>query len=247
LEETANRQFVELERTHFWFVGRRRIFFELLDRELAGRTDATVLDVGCGAGGMLEPLSRYGQVTGVDMQQELVDLCHERGFPNVVLGNAYELPAADGSIDLLTLFDTIEHVPDDARVLREVRRVLTPDGLVFISVPAYQFLYANNDRVAHHERRYTARRLRERLLAAGLHPTQVTYFNTLLFPAILPAVLAKKALERVSDPGDRTNLSHTMNPALNRALAATMGSERHLLKRRSFPFGHSIIAIARAA
>jgi ubiquinone/menaquinone biosynthesis C-methylase UbiE len=226
-------------------VGRRRIFFELLDREMGGRADATVLDVGCGAGGMLEPLSRYGEVTGVDMQQELVDFCHERGFPNVVRGHAYDLPAADGSIDLLTLFDTIEHVPDDARVLREVRRVLKPGGLVFISVPAYQFLYANNDRVAHHERRYTARRLRARLHDAGLRPTQITYFNTLLFPAILPAVLAKKAVERVSDPGDRTNLSHAMNPALNRALAATMGSERHLLRRTSFPFGHSIIAIAR--
>ena len=72
MEETANRQFVELERTHFWFVGRRRIFFTLLDRELAGRRDLRVLDVGCGAGGMLEPLARYGQVTGVDMQPELV-------------------------------------------------------------------------------------------------------------------------------------------------------------------------------
>jgi SAM-dependent methyltransferase len=246
VEETANRQFVELERTHFWFVGRRRIFFGLLDRELNGRTDATVLDVGCGAGGMLEPLSRYGEVTGVDMQRELVDFCHERGFENVVVGSAYELPAGERSVDLLTLFDTIEHVPDDARVLAEVRRVLRPGGLVFISVPAYQFLYANNDRVAHHERRYTAGRLRRRLIEAGLEPTQVTYFNTLLFPAILPAVLVKKLIERISDPGDRTNLSHTMNPTLNRALAATMGSERRLLSRISMPFGHSIIAIARS-
>lgn len=245
MEETANRQFVELERTHFWFVGRRRIFFHLIDRELGGRTDATILDVGCGAGGMLEPLARYGDVTGVDMQQELVDFCHERGFPNVVLGDAYDLPAADGTVDLLTLFDTIEHVPDDARVLTEVHRVLKPGGIVFISVPAYQFLYANNDRVAHHERRYTGPRLRARLTAAGLQPIQVTYFNTFLFPAILPAVLAKKALERLSDPGDRTNLSHTMNPVMNRALAATMSAERRILARRSFPFGHSIIAIAR--
>lgn len=246
MEETANRQFVELERTHFWFVGRRNIFFDLLDRELGSRTDATILDVGCGAGGMLEPLSRYGAVTGIDMQQELVEFCHERGFPNVQVGSAYDLPAPDRSIDLVTLFDTIEHVPDDGRVLREVKRVLAPGGTVFISVPAYQFLYANNDRVAHHERRYTASQLRSRLTGAGLAPVQVTYFNTLLFPAILPAVLAKKVVEKISDPGDKTNLSHDMNPAVNGALAATMSSERHLLRRMSLPFGHSIIAIARA-
>jgi ubiquinone/menaquinone biosynthesis C-methylase UbiE len=245
VEETANKQFVELERTHFWFVGRRRIFFHLLDRELAGRGPMRILDVGCGAGGMLEALSGYGEVTGVDMSPELVEFCHQRGFENVVVGSAYELPAGDGSIDLVTLFDTIEHVPDDARALREAERVLAPGGLVFISTPAYQFLYANNDRVAHHERRYTARQLRRRLSDAGLEPVLVTYFNTLLFPAILPAVLAKKVTERLSDPGDRTNLSHTMNPVLNRALAATMSSERHLVARFSLPFGHSIIAIAR--
>jgi SAM-dependent methyltransferase len=243
VEETANRQFVELERTHFWFVGRRRIFFALLDDQLNGRGPIRILDVGCGAGGMLEPLSRYGAVTGVDTSAELVGFCHQRGFPDVVVGSAYELPAADGSIDLITLFDTIEHVPDDERALREVRRALAPGGLVFISTPAYQFLYANNDRVAHHERRYTARQLRRKLLAAGLQPVKLTYFNTLLFPAILPAVLAKKLGERVRDPGDRTNLSHPMRPLLNRGLAAVMGAERHLLAHADMPFGHSLIAI----
>jgi SAM-dependent methyltransferase len=246
VEETANRQFVELEQTHFWFVGRRRIFFHLLDRALAGRTDIAVLDVGCGVGGMLGPLSRYGEVTGVDSSAELVERCHRRGFDRVVVGSAYELPADPGSVDLITLFDTIEHVPDDDRALRECRRVLAPGGLVFISTPAYQFLYANNDRVAHHERRYTVRALRRKLMDAGLEPVQVTYFNTLLFPAILPAVLIKKVRERFSDPGDETNLSHALPPLVNRALAATMGGERHLLARASMPFGHSIIAIARA-
>jgi hypothetical protein len=112
-------------------------------------------------------------------------------------------------------------------------------------VPAYQFLYANNDRVAHHQRRYTARALRQKLSASGLTATKVTYFNTLLFPAILPAVLAKKLEERLDGPSERTNLSHTMPPTVNRLLAATMSSERHLLTRASLPFGHSIIAIAR--
>lgn len=196
---------------------------------------------------MLEPLARYGSVTGIDSQPELVQFCHERGFSDVVVGSAGALPAEDASVDLVTLFDTIEHVADDVGALRECRRVLVPGGRVFISTPAYQFLYANNDRVAHHERRYTARGLRRKLLSAGLEPVKLTYFNTLLFPVILPAVLAKKAGERLSDPGDRTNLSHTPNPAVNRALAAVMSSERHLLARTSMPFGHSIIAIATRA
>jgi SAM-dependent methyltransferase len=245
VEDTAYRQFVELEETHFWFVSRRRIFFHLLDRALAGRSDLRILDVGCGAGGMLEPLAKYGEVTGIDTSEELVDFCRERGFDRVSVASAYDLPVAAGSMDLITLFDTIEHVPDDARVLAQCRAALAPGGLLFLSVPAYQFLFANNDRVAHHQRRYTGGEVRRKLMAAGFDPVKVTYFNTILFPAILPAVLAKKLRERWSDPGDATNLSHELSPRFNRLLSGAMSSERHVLSRTELPFGHSIIGMAR--
>jgi SAM-dependent methyltransferase len=245
VEETAYQQFVALEEGHFWFIARRLIFFHLLDRELRGRSDLRVLDVGCGAGGMLGPLSMYGEVSGIEVSAELVEHCRARGFERVFLGSAYKLPVAPDSIDLITLFDTLEHIPDDARTLRECRQALAPGGLLFVSAPAYQFLFANNDRVAHHERRYRARQLRQKLTEAGLTPIKVTYFNTFLFPAILPIVLAKKLRERWSEPDDTTNLSHPPGPLVNRLLAGIMGSERHLLQRFDLPFGHSLVAMAR--
>jgi SAM-dependent methyltransferase len=247
MEQTANRQFVELERTHFWFVGRRTLFFPLIADQFPGRHDLRVLDVGCGAGGMLEELGRFGEVYGIDTSPELVEFCHERGFANVRVGSAHRLPVDSGSVDLLTMFDTIEHIRDDVGALVEARRALDRDGRLFISTPAYQFLYANNDRVAHHERRYTVRELAEKLRSAGLAPVRLTYFNALLFPAILPAVLLKKLQERFVAPGDRTNLSHELPARLNDALARVMSSELPLLRRRDLPFGHSIIAIARPA
>ncbi len=118
-------------------------------------------------------------------------------------------------------------------------------GSLFLSVPAYQFLYANNDRVAHHQRRYTAPGLPAKLASTGFAPAQVTYFNTLLFPAILPVVLAKKLIESRTGPSEATNLTHRVPPLVNRILAAIMGSERHLMSRWRLPVGHSIIAIAR--
>ena len=245
MDAAAYRQFVELEERHFWFVGRRRIFFELLGRAVGERRDLRILDVGCGAGGMLGPLSRYGEVAGIEISDEMAAFCRRRGFERVSTASAEDLPVQDGTLDLVTLFDTIEHIPDDVRVLRETRRVLAPGGLVFISVPAYQFLYANNDRVANHQRRYTAGELRRKLGAAGLEPVRVTYFNTLLFPIILPVVLLKKLRERIVDPGDTTNLSAPVPRPLNRLLAAIMGLERHLVARWELPFGHSIVAIAK--
>jgi SAM-dependent methyltransferase len=244
MDARAVRQFVELENTHFWFRGRRAIFMAVLAERLKGRSDLDIYDVGAGAGGFLGPLARFGTVTGFDDSPELVAFCHERGFTDTVLAGLPALGVPDASADLVTLFDVIEHIEDDVGALREVRRVLRPGGLVFISTPAYQVLYANNDRVAHHQRRYTAGLLDRRIRAAGLRPARISYFNTLLFGLIAPAVLAGKLAERVRPAGDATNLSVTIPAPVNEALARVMSSEAHWLTRANLPVGHSLIALA---
>lgn len=245
METNVYEQFAQLEDRHFWFLGRRNIFFDLLGRVLQGRNDLQILEVGCGAGGMLGPLARFGTVTGLDIAKDYVAYCHRRGHQRVLAGSGYELPFRDQSFDLVAAFDTIEHIPDDGRVLREIRRVLKPGGRVFLSVPAYQFLYSQNDRVAHHQRRYTAHQLRERLRAAGLTPQRLSYFNTFLFPLILPAVLVLKLKEKLFGlPEGQTNLSHSFAGPVNRAFAAVMSSEKLLLRHMEFPFGHSLLALA---
>ncbi len=244
MDARAIQQFVELEDSHFWFIGRRAIFMAVLTARLGARRDLDIYDVGCGAGGFLGPLSAFGTVTGFDDSPELVDHCHARGFPATVRAGALELPVPDASADLVTYFDVIEHIPDDVAALTEAARVLRPGGMVFLSTPAYQVLYANNDRVAHHQRRYTAGLLDRRIREGGLIPRRISYFNTLLFPLIAPAVLAAKGLEALSPPGDRTNLSVELPRWLNSALAAVMSSERRWLTRYDLPVGHSLIALA---
>lgn len=247
MEASVYDQFAVLERNHFWFRGRREIFFDLIERELGDQRDLEILEVGCGPGGMMAPLSRYGHVHGLDIALDAMRYCRDRGFREVVTGSGTELPFADASFDMIALFDAIEHIPDHARVLDEVRRVLRPGGFVFVSVPAYQFLYSQNDRLVHHQRRYTKRQLTALLEAAGLRPRRVTYFNTFLFPLILPAVMVVKLKERlVGLPRQQTNLSHEFSSRLHDFFAGFMGSERWLLRHMEFPFGHSLIAIARS-
>jgi SAM-dependent methyltransferase len=253
MEAHVYEQFARLQESHFWFRGRRAIFFDLIERALARGGAAgngnghgrELLEIGCGAGGMLAPLARYGRVTGLDIAVDYLQHCKSRGFPRMVAGSGYELPFADGGFDVVALFDTIEHIPDDRRVLEEVKRVLRPGGIVFVSVPAYQFLYSQNDRVVHHQRRYTARGLRRVLEAAGLRPQKVTYFNTFLFPLILPAVLVLKLKERLVGlaPG-QTHLNHQFVEPVNDLFAGVMSSERFWLRNMEFPFGHSLIGIA---
>jgi SAM-dependent methyltransferase len=245
VDRIAYESFAELEHDHFWFVSRRRIFFDLLDRMLGGRCDLRVLEIGCGAGGMLGPLQRYGTVHGLDIDHEYVAFCRQRGFERVLAGSGYGLPFADGSFDLVALFDTVEHIPDDVRALAEVARVLRPGGIVFVSAPAYQWLWSQNDRIAHHHRRYTRGRLRRALQAAGLTPRRTTYFNALLLPLIIPAVLWQQWQDRRGRlPPGYNNTSVKVPRPLNRLFTWVMSSERWLLRWLSLPFGHSVIGIA---
>jgi SAM-dependent methyltransferase len=248
MDPTAYRQFLGLERDHWWFRGRRRVYFGLLEHHLGGRRPRRALDLGCGMGGFLDGLSsRCEEVVPSDISRESLVRCRERGFGGGVVGSGYALPFADGSFDLVCMFDALEHIPDDRRALQEVARVLEPGGLVLVSVPAYQFLYANNDRLAQHQRRYTRTRLRAVFEAAGLRVERNTHTNVLLFPLILPAVLALKALERLfpSRAKEHTNLSWPLPRFAHDLLTALFAAELAGTRRFDWPVGHSIAAIAR--
>ncbi|HET6164695.1 MAG TPA: class I SAM-dependent methyltransferase, partial [Planctomycetota bacterium] len=145
MDELAARQFMELERVHWWFEGRRRVFFDVLARALAGRRDLAILDVGCGAGGMLGELRRFGEPAGLEISTELLGAARTRGFARLLVGSAERLPVRAGSLDLVTAFDCIEHLVDDVGAAAGFYRALKPGGRAFFSVPAWQFLYAEND------------------------------------------------------------------------------------------------------
>ncbi len=249
MEAAAYRQFRDLEESHWWFRGRRTVYLGLLRHHLRGARPKRVLDLGCGVGGFLPGLSELGErVFPTDMDRASLGICRERGFRLGVVSDGYALPFADASFELVCLFDALEHIPDEARALSEVARVLAPGGRVVISVPAYPFLYANNDRVARHCRRYTRAALARALGGAGFVLERNTHTNVFLFPFILPTVLLIKAWEilvrRKADP-ERTNLTVPLPVALQGLLWSVFAAELPFTRRFDWPAGHSILAIAR--
>ena len=252
MERAAFDLFASLQADHWWFRGRRTLYTALLRhvlrRDLAREpTGLRVLDVGCGAGGWLQPLSRFGTVTGIELDEASIRFCRELDLHRTLVGRVDALPVPPESQDLVCLWDVVEHTPDDAAVLQEARRALRPGGHLVISVPAYQFLYANNDRVAHHYRRYTRAGLLRRLREGGFEVRKATYVNVVLAVGIIPAVLLIKLKERLlprpDDPGN--NLSIPVPRPLNALLAGIFGGERHVLRHVDAPFGHSLFVVAR--
>jgi SAM-dependent methyltransferase len=249
MEANAYKQFLELERDHWWFRGRRSVYFGLLKHHLAGQRPKRVLDFGCGLGGFLDGLDELSEhVYPADISVESLAHCGERGFPGGIVSDGYALPYADESFDLVCMFDTIEHLEHPELALNELKRVLKPGGLALASVPAYQFLFANNDRIAQHYRRYSRKMLADTFEQAGLKMERNTHTNIFLFPLILPAVLAIKCIEKLFpkklDP-DHTNLSWPIPAFVHTLLAGIFAAELPFSKRFNWPAGHSIVGIGR--
>ncbi len=232
----------EVEESHWWFVGRRRILRSFMARIVADlkKTNPQILDIGCGTGANLEMLAEFGAVQGVDVSPEALAFCRTRGLDQVRQGAAEELPYADGQFDLVTALDVVEHLDDDRSGLEEMRRVLHPKGRALIFVPAFMFLWGVQDDISNHRRRYTLKGIKDVLQSAGFELERATYANiTFFFPILLGRILMRATGFR---PASENNLTIG---GLNGVLGSLFGAEATLLRYLNFPFGVSIICVAR--
>lgn len=262
MDPSIYHRFFEVEDRHWWFVGRRAVVAALLERAMgrpgnglppapdrsAGGAGPRILDVGCGTGGMLPLLARFGAVTGIDSEPLALDYCRKRGITDLHPQEGFTAP---GSYDLVTLFDVLEHVPDEAGFLAWIRGLLKPGGRLVITVPAFQWLWSRHDELNHHQRRYTRGRLLAALRGAGFQVERASYFNFWLFPAAVATRLADGRTHRGSagprDPAaDAEEILKPLRigPA-NGLLTAIFSSEAGLLRTLDLPWGVSVGAVAR--
>ena len=236
-----------VESRHWWYGGMRALAATLLDEVYAGRRDLAMLDAGCGTGGNLLFLRRYGCVVGIDLAAEALRLGETRLPGALIRASVQELPFGDARFDLVTSFDVLYHraVPDERPALAEAWRVLRPGGRLLIRLPAYEFLRGKHDRVVHTRRRYTAGAARLLLASSGFVVERCSYVNSLLFAAPLAQRLAERML-----PALERSVSDLVMPAplVNEALRWPLAAEAAWLARGgSFPIGVSILMRARKA
>jgi SAM-dependent methyltransferase len=232
----------EVEGKHWWFAGRRHIiagFVERACRDL-GKLRPRILDVGCGTGANLQMLSRFGAAEGVDVSVAALDFCRARGLAEVQQGAAESLPYEDAAFDLVTGLDVVEHLDDDIAGLKEMRRVLRPSGRAVLFVPAFMFLWGVQDDISHHRRRYTLPDLKRKLREAGLTVERATYANLTFFAPILIGRLLMRLVGW--RPASENNITIS---ALNGLLGRIFSVESWWLRRLNFPFGVSIVCVAK--
>lgn len=232
------------ESFHWWHGGMRAIVASLLDPLYGTRCNLRVLDAGCGTGGNVRFLQRYGHVVGIDLAPEALEPATQC-LPGVLTrASVLHMPFADASFDLVTSFDVLYHrgVSDEITALREVHRVLRPGGRLLMRLPAYEFLWSKHDRAVHTRRRYTATTVRQLVEQAGFIIERYSYVNTFLFPI----ALTQRMLERAVPTMERQESDLTPPaPLVNTALRVPFALEAAWLELNgTFPFGLSVMCLA---
>lgn len=243
MERDVYERMAELEQGHWWFVARRRILADLLPRWIDAGRSPRILEAGCGTGGNLVMLSQLGQVVAFEPDDAARQLAQRHGDFEIRPGLLpHDIPYERGGFDMVAALDVLEHVDDDAASLKAMADCLRPGGHLVLTVPAFPALWSKHDERHHHKRRYRRRDLVERVAAAGLALSHVTFFNTWLLPLIALVRFGKKIL-RLGDKGDET----MPPPMFNRLLTGLFSSERFVLRLMPLPIGVSLLVVARKA
>lgn len=213
----------------------------LLKKYLPKKKELKILDAGCGPGAALLYLSAFGDVVGIDISDVALKFAKKRG--KVKKGTVTAIPFKDNSFDLVTCLDVLYHawVEDNDKAISELYRVIKKDGIILIREPAFDWLHSSEDVVDFTKHRFTEKEVAG-YLKKDFKILKLSYINFILFPLALlkrlPEILNLKEKENTSD-------IFTINPLLNFFLFAVFKVESFLIPFLNFPFGTSVICVAK--
>jgi SAM-dependent methyltransferase len=181
----SNQLLYEVEDRSFWFSHRNRCIVEALRRY---PPSGVFFDIGGGNGCVSAAIQKAGwPVVLLEPGRAGARNARARGIEHVICSTLDEAGLRPTSVDAAGAFDVIEHIEDDLGFLRSVAAVLRPGGRLYLTVPAFSFLWSQEDSDTGHYRRYTSRAISKVLRKAGFAVEYSTYFFSCLPPAILVA------------------------------------------------------------
>jgi SAM-dependent methyltransferase len=225
---------------HFWMRWRMDALSHW--SEFLPSVGETVMEVGCGAGAVLEALEkRFGYIAdGSDLNLYAL----EQAGPGQGSLMVYDVLSRQAQLKdkyaAVFLMDVIEHIDDDVDFVKAAADLVRPEGMVVVNVPCSNLLYSKYDEVAGHVRRYSRAHLKKTLEEADLVPVHFAYWGFSLLPVIVARNLLckftsrEKVIERGFAPPNR--FAHTFLQSLRQL-------EFKFLKNP--PFGTSLLGFAR--
>lgn len=239
----GNDACMEVEERSFWFAHRNRAIVAAVKRYPPA--DGPLLDVGAGNGHVSAALEQAGIPTiAIEPNRAGAANAVSRRVTHVIRGSLPSAAFRTGIAGAIGLFDVIEHIENDRAFLTSLRPYLAPEGRLYVTAPAFPWLWSSNDVRSGHYRRYTLRSLGETLGAAGFRVEYATYiFWYLPLPILLVRAL------RSNNSQSRASRQHELGGARLRRIAERFLAfeTKRIARGASIPFGGSCLIVARLA
>ncbi|MCC7243316.1 MAG: class I SAM-dependent methyltransferase [Acidobacteria bacterium] len=238
----------QIEDHSFWFRHRNACILDLVSRF---PPPGAIFDIGGGNGYVARALVEAG-LLAVVVEPGLTGArnAQSRGLAPVVWAALDDAGFHPGALPAVGLFDVLEHMADDAGVMRQLAGLLQPGGRLYLSVPAYEWLWSTEDDLGGHYRRYTRRSLHRVVEGAGL---DVEFSSYAFWPLPLPILILRSIPSRLGwrPPARLDTIRSELQPEEGlavKALAMLLDLERWWLRRGgAVPFGGSCMLVARRA
>jgi len=226
---------------HYMNVASRELAISQMERWLSA-PEPVVLDIGCSSGYTIKALRQrfpHATIVGADfVRGPLEKLASNVPDLPLLQFDLTRCPLPDGSVDGIVLLNVLEHIEDDDEAMRQVYRILRPDGVAVIELPAGPNLFDIYDRQLMHHRRYRMRDLVRRLRGHGFTIVDRSHLGFLLYPGFWAIKKRNRLYLKASPERQRAIvLGHMREARDSRLLRFIFRLESQLRGRMYLPFG----------
>ena len=241
MQKSEYKNIYENENAHFYYLGMHYLVINLL-KKYSPKKKLKILDAGCGTGLLIKKLDKFGEVWGVDINVDAIKFAKSRGIKNLKKSSVTKLPFKDKYFDILISIDVLYHkwIKDDQKALKEFYRVLKPNGVLILKLPANEWLRGSHDITVMTRERYTKKSLESKLKKNKFQILRISYF----YFFALPLVLFSRMLETFQKKASQSDIKRIPR-VLNNLLFYITKIEANLWFFLNLPTGVSLIAVAK--
>lgn len=152
-------------------------------KKFSDQLQGEILEVGCGIGNFTKSLIKYGSVWAIDIKDDYIKetkrLLNDKvkiGFGDIATGNYF---FGGKKFDCITCINVLEHIRNDRDAFKNLYKLLKPNGILILLVPAHEFLFGKIDSAIGHFRRYDKSSLKNELIRIGFNVIKYRRLNFL--------------------------------------------------------------------
>lgn len=242
--EEGNQNCFQIEEDSFWFKHRNNLLITLINKFCKNKV---FFDVGGGNGFVSKGVQNSGiETVLIEPGVEGCLNAQKRGVNHIICSTLSEAGFTKNSLDAIGLFDVVEHIEDDSSFLEDCNHFLKSQGYIFITVPAYSFLWSHDDVYAGHFRRYTLKSIQSVLERSGFKISYKTYiFSFLPLPIFLFRTLPSKMRKYKPIELSKSQNEHKKKGLMSKVLDLVLKREEHKINNlKMIPFGGSCLIVA---